>query len=58
MTIPHYVNEHQSDIRSIKVGWYAMDNKGKLSSGPFSSYEECLRSIPLRPPSRVKQLPH
>jgi hypothetical protein len=52
MTIPHYINEHQSDIRSIKVGWYAMDDKGKLSFGPFSSYEECLRSIPLRLPPK------
>jgi hypothetical protein len=54
MTIPHYINEHQSDIRSVKVGWYAMDNKGKLTSGPFFSYEECFRSIPLHP-RRVSQ---
>ena len=31
MTIPHYVNEHQSDIRAIKTGWYGMENNGKLS---------------------------
>ena len=43
MTVPHYVNENQSDIRGIKPGWYAMDDAGKLSSGPFSSREECLR---------------
>ena len=36
MTVPYYVNEHQSDIRAIKSGWYAMENNGKLSSGPFS----------------------
>ena len=35
MTIPHYVNEDQSDIRAIKPGWYAMESNGKLSSGPF-----------------------
>lgn len=62
MTIPRYINEHQSDIRSIKVGWYAMDAAGKLSSGPFSSHEECLsrgtrptnRSAPakVRPPPK------
>jgi hypothetical protein len=42
MTIPRYVNEVISDVRSIKPGWYAMDDDGKLSSGPFSSHEECL----------------
>ena len=45
MTIPHYVNEHQSDIRAIKTGWYAMENNGKLSSGPFSNQEKCLTGI-------------
>ena len=33
MTIPHYVNEDQSDIRAIKPGWYAVERNGKLSSG-------------------------
>ena len=42
MAIPHYVNENKSDIWSIKPGWYAMDEDGSLSSGPFSSREECL----------------
>ena len=27
MTVPYYVNEHQSDIRAIKSGW----SNGKLS---------------------------
>ena len=40
--IPYYVNEAQSDIRGIKCGWYAMDERGKLGSGPFSSPSECL----------------
>jgi hypothetical protein len=39
MTIPHYVNENKSDMRGIKARWYAMDDGGKLSSGPFSSRE-------------------
>jgi hypothetical protein len=43
MTIPHYINEDRSEMRGIKPGWYAMDDAGKLSSGPFSSHEECLR---------------
>ena len=42
MTIPHYVNEHQSDIRAIKPGWYGMESNGKLSSGPFPNQEKCL----------------
>ena len=42
MTIPHYINEDRSEMRGIKPGWYAMDDHGKLSSGPFSSHEECL----------------
>ena len=42
MTIPHYINEDRSEMRGIKPGWYAMDDAGKLSSGPFFSHEECL----------------
>jgi hypothetical protein len=42
MSIPHYVNEDRSDMRGIKPGWYAMEDNGKLSSGPFSSRHECL----------------
>ena len=37
MTIPHYVNEHQSDIRAIKTGWYGMENNGKLRPGRFQT---------------------
>lgn len=42
MTASHYINETKSDMRGIKPGWYAMDDAGKLSSGPFFSHEECL----------------
>ena len=45
MTVPYYVNEHQSDIRAIKPGWYAVERNGKLSSGPFPSQEKCLTGI-------------
>jgi hypothetical protein len=45
MAIPHYINENESDMRSIKSGWYAMDDDGNLSSGPFPSHEECLCRI-------------
>ena len=45
MIIPRYVNEIISDVRGIKLGWYAMDEVGNLSTGPFSSHAECLGSI-------------
>ena len=45
MTIPYYVNEHTSDIRAIKPGWYGMESNGKLSSGPFPNQEKCLTGI-------------
>ena len=43
--IPHHINERQSDIRGIKEGWYAMDKDGHVTSGPFSSREDCLKSV-------------
>jgi hypothetical protein len=42
MTVPHYINENQSDMRGIKRGWYAIDGDGNLVSGPFSSREQCV----------------
>ena len=39
---PHYINELQSDLRGIKEGWYAIDERGNLLSGPFSNRENCL----------------
>ena len=45
MTSPLYVNEDKSDMRGIKHGWYAMEDDGNLSSGPFSSREECIQRI-------------
>jgi hypothetical protein len=54
---PHYINEHQSDMRGIKEGWYAIEYDGNLAFGPFSSREDCLnattqptsQSIPMQP---------
>jgi hypothetical protein len=40
---PLYINEHQSDLRGIKDGWYAVEKDGTLVSGPFSSREDCLK---------------
>jgi hypothetical protein len=45
MAVPCYVNEHTSEIRAIKPGWYGMERNGKLSSGPFSNQGECLTGI-------------
>ena len=45
MTVPHYINESKSDMRGIKPGWYAIEDDGYLSSGPFSSLEECVKRI-------------
>ncbi len=45
MTAPHYISENKSDMRAIKSGWYAIEEDGKLSSGPFSSLEECVMRI-------------
>jgi hypothetical protein len=32
-------------MRGIKPGWYAIEDDGSLSSGPFSSREECVNRI-------------
>jgi hypothetical protein len=49
MTVPHYINEDRSEMRGIKPGWYAMDDAGKLKSGPFSSHGECLNNRSIQP---------
>ena len=45
MTASHYINENKSDIRGVKPGWYAIEDDGNLSSGPFCSLEECVKRI-------------
>jgi hypothetical protein len=45
MTVPHYISEHQSDLRAIKSGWYGVENNGKLSSGPYPNHGKCLTGI-------------
>ena len=42
---PRHIAENQSDMRGIKPGWYAIEDDGNLSSGPFSSHEECVKRI-------------
>ena len=48
MTDPYYINELQSDLRGVKEGWYAIDERGRLLSGPFSNQEICLTNQPVR----------
>ena len=59
MIAPHYVGENKLDLRGIKPGWYAMNSKGNLLSGPFSSQEKCAEKISnpshVRPPTAQKQ---
>jgi hypothetical protein len=45
MTVPHYIDENESDMRGIKCGWYAIEDDGDLSSGPFSNRAKCLGRI-------------
>jgi hypothetical protein len=47
VTVPYYVNEDKSDMRGIKPGWYAIEDDGDISSGPFSSRQECVEQIAL-----------
>ena len=34
-TDPYYINELHSDLRGVKEGWYAIDERGDLLSGPI-----------------------
>ena len=43
--IPHQVNERESEMRAIKEGWYAMDENGKLTLGPYFTREDCANKI-------------
>jgi hypothetical protein len=45
VTAPHYISDDKSDVRGIKPGWYTIEDDGNLSSGPFSSREECVKGI-------------
>jgi hypothetical protein len=52
MTAPHYIGEHNTAMRDIKPGWYAIEERGGLSFGPFSSREGCIKKI--APPTNGK----
>jgi hypothetical protein len=40
-----FIGESKSDMRGIKQGWYAIEDDGSLSSGPFPSFEVCVTKI-------------
>jgi hypothetical protein len=45
VTAPHYIGEDKSEMRGIKPGWYAIEDDGNISSGPFPSRQECVKRI-------------
>ena len=45
MTDPYYINELYSDLRGVKEGWYAIDERDRLLFGLFSNQEICLIRI-------------
>jgi hypothetical protein len=42
---PRLINDVESDRRAVKNGWYAINETGKLRSGPFSNRPACLEYI-------------
>jgi hypothetical protein len=46
--IPCHINDVESDRRAVKNGWYAINDTGKLRSGPFSSRPACLEDIAIK----------
>ena len=45
MIAPQYIGENKSDMRGIKVGWYAIEGDGNIFFGPFASRQECVEKI-------------
>jgi hypothetical protein len=46
---PRYVDEIQSRMRGLKVAWYAVDNEGTITAGPYPNRDECI--------ARISQIP-
>jgi hypothetical protein len=46
---PLYVNETQSRMRGLEVAWYAVDNEGAITAGPYPDRDECI--------ARISQIP-
>jgi hypothetical protein len=61
MGTPHFINDDKSEMRGIKAGWYAVEDDGDLSSGPFSSHAQCLIRVTQpedeSPPSKGRPRP-
>jgi hypothetical protein len=53
---PRYVDEAQSKMRGLKVGWYAIDNEGDIASGPYPSRDECIARIEQTPDAAIVPL--
>jgi hypothetical protein len=53
---PRYVDEAQSRMRGLKVGWYAIDNEGDIASGPYPSRDECIARIEHTPDAAIVPL--
>jgi hypothetical protein len=45
LIIPYFIDEDGAYRRGIKSGWYAINERGTLSFGPYSSREECADRI-------------
>jgi hypothetical protein len=45
VTAPYYISENNSDMRGIKPGWYAVEDDGNISSGPFVNRQDCVKTI-------------
>jgi hypothetical protein len=46
---PRYVDETQSRMRGLQVAWYAVDNEGTITAGPYPNRDECI--------ARISQIP-
>jgi hypothetical protein len=46
---PLYVDETQSRMRGLKIAWYAVDNEGAITGGPYPNRDECI--------ARISQIP-
>jgi hypothetical protein len=51
--IPRHIQEAESDRRSIKEGWYAINKTGQVCSGRFPDREDCQAHIALQPEVRL-----
>jgi hypothetical protein len=53
--IPRYVSKDESDRRGVKSGWYTVEERGALLSGPFASLQACEDEIGRRTRASLKE---